>query len=136
MHKLKGPPDVYWLDCSGTEPKLTGKKLRTGLKSSMDICHIPDKTKPLLVITDYLFSSIHVYDSVSNELEWNCEVRARNVTTDGEYVLACTNSDVRMLSRFRWYLSRVSDKKWRSRIGETFLPRTMVQHNIIVGCSS
>ena len=59
VHKSKGPPDVYWLDCNGTEPKLTGKKIRTGLKCTMDICHIPDKQKSLLVVTDYLFSSVH-----------------------------------------------------------------------------
>ena len=93
------PWDVYWLDCSGTDPKLTGKKISTELNHINDICHIPDKNKPLLVATDCLSSSLHAYNAVNNKLEWNCELKGEYVTTDGyEYVLVRTGNGIHMLS--------------------------------------
>ena len=89
--------DVYWLDCTGTDPKLTDKKISTGLNYSLDMSYIPDKKKPLLVATSH--SSMCAYDTINNKVEWNIEIKGGYVTTDGEYVLMRNDNNIHMFSR-------------------------------------
>ena len=97
VDKSKGPRDVYWLDCSEAEPKLTGKKISTDANFIYEICFTPDKMKPLVVAAS--LSSLYAYNAVNNKLEWNCKVKSFDVTTDGEYILARTENGVHTVSR-------------------------------------
>ena len=91
--------NVYWLDCSGNEPKLDGKYINIILNYVDDICYIPDEKKPLLVATDKLLSSVQAYNAVNNNLEWSTQVRGYSITTDGQQLLVCNRDDgIRMLS--------------------------------------
>ena len=95
----KIPRDVYWLGCSGTEPRLTGKKVRTEVNYIWDMCYVPDDRRPLLINTDG--DNVLAYNTVNNNLDWSSEVRGRSVATDGsKYVLVRSryDNDIKMLS--------------------------------------
>ena len=43
--------EVYWIDCTGAQPRFTGKKMT--LETFLDICYVPDETEPILVYSGY-----------------------------------------------------------------------------------
>ena len=93
----KFPSHVYWLDCSGTEPKLNGKKINTTLYCIFDICYIRDEKKPLLVYVNG--DKVFAYNVVNNKLEWSTKDPSDSVTTDGHnYVLTCNSKNIKLLS--------------------------------------
>ena len=96
VDKNKLPNKVYWLDCSGTEPKLTGKKINTTLNFIWDTCYIPDEKKPLLVGCKN--ESVFAFDVVSNKVEWKTQVCGCSVTTDGHNVLTRAGNEIKLLS--------------------------------------
>ena len=100
VHCSKLSHDVYWLDCSGDEPKLTGKKINIVLNYLDDICYIPDEKKPLLVAADYLLSSVQAYDVITSERNWTTQARGHSITAGGtDYLMVCScDNGIRMLS--------------------------------------
>ena len=97
--RSKSSHNVYWLDCSGNEPKFTGKYINIILNYVDDICYIQDEKKPLLVATDKLLSSMQAYHAVKNNLEWSTQVRGYSTTTDGQQLLVANRDDgIRILS--------------------------------------
>ena len=84
--------DLYFLDCSGVELKLTGKKISTGIYPVHDVCYVPDEKKPLLVAAGGWSTSSHAYNALSSELQWKNNVAANSVTTDGHnYLVTCAH---------------------------------------------
>ena len=79
---------IHWLDCSETEPKLTGKKINVKISGVVDICYVPNETKPLLLVAQY--GKIRAYNVLANKLEWESEVSVNSLTTDcHNYVIMC-----------------------------------------------
>ena len=77
---------------SGAEPKLIGKKIKTGLNFIMDMTYVWDGRRPVLIAAN--LKSLHAFDVQTNERIWSSDVQANSVTTDGRgYVLVCNFYD-------------------------------------------
>ena len=100
--------DIYWLDCSGAEPKLTGKKINIEFRHALDICYLQNEREPLLIASKG--RSVVAYNALTNQLKWCNDTvtddprRADNekrysVTTDGcNYVVAHDRYHIKVLS--------------------------------------
>ena len=97
--RSKQPVDIYSLDCSGSEPILDDKKINTQLMYVGDLHYVPDEKKPLLIATNSLSASVHVYNTLNSELEWKREMDHRSVAADDcDHLLVCKRGDMRMIS--------------------------------------
>ena len=99
--------DVYWLDCSEAEPKLTGKKINIEFRHAMDICYLQDEREPLLIASKG--RSVVAYSALTSQQKWcNNTVagvvdavnkKRHSVTTDGcNYVMAHHFHDIKIMS--------------------------------------
>ena len=100
--------DVYWLDCSEAEPKLTGKKINIEFRHALDICYLQDEREPLLIASKG--RSVVAYSALTSQQKWcNNTVagvadsavnkKRHSVTTDGcNYVMAHHFHDIKIMS--------------------------------------
>ena len=97
--RSKQPVDICSLDCSGSEPKLNDKKISTQLMYVGDLHYVPDEKKPLLIVTNPLSASVHVYNALNSELGWKREMDHRSVAADDcDHLLVCKRGEMRMTS--------------------------------------
>ena len=78
----ESPPEIHWLDCRGTGPRLLDITVRPNISHIEDICCVEHEHDYVLVVLPfYETEHIHAYSCSTGELKWKAE---KNVSSARE----------------------------------------------------
>ena len=88
---------VHRLDCSGSKPRLVGRKIDIPLKWKYNMCYASGDGKSLLGVA--YPHAVYVYNTQQSRVEWTTDVINCSIDTDGHhYLLICDPYKIRLFS--------------------------------------